>query len=514
MFSSLRIKLLLSHLAVIILAMGLSGALLLSFLERYFLAAIEENLVAQARITAQTLIPGATVAGAEDEPQVVEDVATVNVLQQQRVSNISVQTQNLAVPEPGVTVGDVDLSYLADTSLELGTQLETHIRVVDTGGVVVLDSWNDDLGANLSDDALVAQALTGQYASRVERGDTDAMTVALPALVDGALVGVVYLSQPLTDVTTVVRDVRSRLLLSTVIALALSGIVGLVFSRAITRPVRRLTVAAGTVAQGHFDTQVPARSRDELGQLSRAFNAMTSRLRAARQMQTDFVANVSHELRTPLTSIKGMVETLRAGAVDDLDVRDRFLGTVEGETNRLIRLVNDLLLLSRADSEALNLRREAVDAVALVRAAVERMTPQADVASVTLRMAASPAQLTVWADADRIAQVLVNLLDNAIKYSKSGGEVTVSVSSGSEHTVLIQVRDQGVGIPADALLRIGERFYRADKSRARSAAYAHGGSGLGLAIAQALVVAHGGKLWLESREGEGTTAQFTLPVVS
>jgi signal transduction histidine kinase len=509
MFSTLRIKLLLSHLVVIILAMGLSGALLLTFLERYFLEAIEDSLVAQAQITAQTLIPGAIVAGADAEPPAAEDAATVNVLQQRRVSNISVQTQNLAVPEPGVTVGDVDLSYLVDTSLELGTQLETRIRVVDTGGVVVLDSWNTDLGANLGDDALVAQALTGKYASRVDRGYVDTLIVALPALVDGALAGVVYLSQPLTDVATVVRDLRSRLLLSTVIALILSGVVGLVFSRAITRPVRRLTDAAGAVAQGHLDTQVPARSRDELGQLSRAFNAMTARLRSARQMQVDFVANVSHELRTPLTSIKGMVETLRAGAVEDLDVRDRFLGTVESETDRLIRMVHDLLLLSRADSEALNLRCEAVDVAHLARLTVERLTPQADARGVTLRVQTAPGLPPAWADPDRVAQVLVNLLDNAIKYSPPQATVDVAVLAGLERSVLIQVRDRGIGIPPEALPRIGERFYRADRARART----HGGSGLGLAIAQALVEAHGGKLCLESHEGEGTTARFTLPAV-
>ncbi|MGC9394465.1 MAG: sensor histidine kinase [Anaerolineae bacterium] len=509
MFSTLRSKLLLSHLAVIILAMGLSGVLLLSFLERYFLEAIEESLVAQAQITAQTLIPGATVLGADAEPPVTEDVATVNVLQQRRVSNISVQTQNLDVPEPGVTVGDVDLSYLADTSLELGTQLETRIRVVDVDGMVVLDSWNDDLGQNLRDDALVAQALTGQYASRVDRGDVDTLTIALPALVDGALAGVVYLGQPLTDVVTVVRDVRSRLLLSTVIALLLSGVVGLVFSRAITRPVRRLTQAAGAVARGHLDTQVPVRSQDELGQLNRAFNAMTARLQSARQMQVDFVANVSHELRTPLTSIKGMVETLRAGAVEDLDVRDRFLGTMESETDRLIRMVHDLLLLSRADSEALNLRRKPVDIVQLARLIVERLTPQADARGVTLRVESAPRLPPAWADPDRVAQVLVNLLDNAIKYSPPEATVDVTVLAGPERTVLVQVRDRGIGIPSETLPRIGERFYRADKARART----HGGSGLGLAIAQALVEAHGGKLWLESHEGEGTTARFTLPGV-
>lgn len=509
MFSTLRIKLLFSHLAVIILAMGLSGVLLLSFLERYFLEAVEDNLIAQARITAQTLIPGATVAGSEDGSSATAEVATVNVLQQQRTSNISVQTQNLAVPETGVTVGDVDLSYLADTSLELGTQLETRIRVVDVEGVLVLDSWNADVGASLRDDPLVAKALTGQYASRTDRGDVDTMTLALPALVDDALVGVIYLSQPLTDVTTVVRDLRSRLLLSTVIALTLSGIVGLVFSRAITRPLRRLTAAAGTVAQGRFDAQVPVRSRDELGQLSRAFNDMTARLRAARQMQVDFVANVSHELRTPLTSVKGMVETLRAGAVNDLDVRDRFLGTVAAETDRLIRLVNDLLLLSRADSEALNLRREAVDIVRLIRITVERLSPQADIHDVALRVGDAPESLPVWADADRVAQVLVNLLDNAIKFSRPGDVVTVDVAAGPERMALIQVRDTGVGIPADSLPRIGERFYRADKARSRT----HGGTGLGLAIAQALVEAHGGKLWLESVDGAGTTVLFTLPIV-
>jgi len=509
MFSSLRIKLLFSHLAVIVLAMGLSGALLLSFLERYFLEAIEESLVAQAQITAQTLIPGATVAGADAEPPVTEDVATVNVLQQRRVSNISVQTQNLATPEPGLTVGDVDLSYLADTSLELGTQLETRIRVVDVKGVVVLDSWNDDLGANLGDDALVAQALGGKYASRVDRGYVDTLTVALPALVDGALAGVVYLGQPLTDVATVVRDLRSRLLFSTVIALMLSGIVGLLFSRAITRPVRRLTDAAGAVAQGRLDTQVPARSRDELGQLSRAFNAMTARLRSARQMQVDFVANVSHELRTPLTSIKGMVETLRAGAVEDLDVRDRFLGTVESETDRLIRMVHDLLLLSRADSEALNLRREPVDVAHLARLTVERLTPQAGARGVTLRVESAPGLPPALADPDRVAQVLVNVLDNAIKYSPPEATVDVAVLAGPERTVLVQVRDHGIGIPPESLPRIGERFYRADRARAR----VHGGSGLGLAIAQALVEAHGGRLWLESNEGKGAIARFTLPGV-
>jgi signal transduction histidine kinase len=333
------------------------------------------------------------------------------------------------------------------------------------------------------------------------------MSVALPVLVEGRLAGVVYLSQPLRDVTAVLHDLRTRWLLSTAIALALSGVVGLLLSGAIVHPLRRLTAAAGAVARGQLDEQVPVRSRDELGRLSQAFNDMTARLQAARQMQTDFVANVSHELRTPLTSIKGLVETLRQGAMDDPQVRDHFLETMESETDRLIRLVKDLLLLSHADSAALNLECEELDLAQLAQATICRLVTQAEARGLAVQVKASPDCPPAWADPDRIEQVLVNLLDNALKYSRPGGTVIVRVSAGPERTVQVQVRDEGIGIPPEHLERIGQRFYRADKARSRS----EGGSGLGLAIARALVEAHGGRLWLESHEGQGTLATFTLP---
>jgi signal transduction histidine kinase len=233
---------------------------------------------------------------------------------------------------------------------------------------------------------------------------------------------------------------------------------------------------------------------------------MVARLRAARQMQVDFVADVSHELRTPLTAVKGTVETLRDGAVDDPAVRDRFLETVESETDRLIRLVNDLLLLSRVDSEALNLRRESSNLAELAQATAERLASQAQARGLVLKVEASPDTPPAWVDPDRIEQVLVNLLDNALKYSRPGGTVTLGVSVAHD-ALLVQVRDEGIGIPAGDLPRVGQRFYRADRARSR----AEGGSGLGLAIAQALVRAHGGQLWLQSQEGQGTVVSFTLP---
>jgi signal transduction histidine kinase len=504
----------LSHLAVIIVAMGLSGFLLLSLLERYFLQAMEDSLVAQARITAQALVPGALAAG----PTVEVPPSAFNTVQQQQESNLSLQAQNVAPPVGEVPLADGDLNYLANASLQLSSQLDTRIRILDAQGTVLVDSAQQEQGTDLAADPLVAQALAGQYASRTDQsGREPAMALALPVLVDGKLVGAVYLSQPLRDTIAVIGDLRTRWLQSTAIALLLSAAVGLLLSRAISRPVRRLTAAAGAVARGQLDQQVPVGSRDELGQLSQAFNDMTARLRTARQMQVDFVANVSHELRTPLTAVKGLVETLRDGAVDDPEVRDRFLATMEDETDRLIRLVNDLLTLSRADSAVLNLQCRPVDLAQLARSTVSRLAARAEARDLALQTEAGSDVPFALADPDRIEQVLVNLLDNAIKYTRPGGTVTVRVDGKpaspqnhpltDEHMVWVQVRDEGIGIPADELARIGERFYRADKARSRG----EGGSGLGLAIARALVEAHGGQLWLESREGQGTLATFTLP---
>jgi signal transduction histidine kinase len=466
---------------------------------------MEGSLIAQARLTAQVLIPDAMAMGPSTETQ----APVYNTVQQQRWDRISLQAENVAPPVGDLPLGDLDLAYLTDASLQLSTQLDTRIRILDVQGVVLVDSQQEEQGADLRTDPLVAQALAGQYASRTDqasRGQEAAMHLALPVLTENGLVGVVYLSQPLSDVMAVLRDVRTRWWLSMAIALFLSGVVGLLLSRAIAHPLRQLTAAAGAVAQGQLDQRVPVHSHDELGRLSRVFNEMTARLRTSRQMQVDFVANVSHELRTPLTAIKGLVETLRDGAVDDSQVRDRFLETMENETDRLIRLVRDLLLLSRADSEALNLQCKPVDVAQLAQVTVDKLASQAEAREVVVQVASSTSPLA-WADPDRIEQVLVNLLDNAIKYSRPGGAVTVSVDGKQGQTVQVQVQDKGIGIPAEDLARIGERFYRADKARSR----AQGGSGLGLAIARALVQAHGGKLWLESQEGQGTLVTFTLP---
>jgi signal transduction histidine kinase len=250
--------------------------------------------------------------------------------------------------------------------------------------------------------------------------------------------------------------------------------------------------------------------RDEDGHIRGAV-AVAHDVTAYRQLdrlRTNFVSDVSHELRTPLTAIKGFVETLQESASDDPAARDRFLRTVAAETDRLIRLTNDLLLLTRADAGRLDLQFAHTDLVASARRAAAQLEGPGQEKGITLTIEPPDEPVSVLADADRIHQVLVNLLDNGIKFTPARGWVSISFERAGEW-ISCTVTDTGPGIPAKEIPYIFERFYRGDRARARAGG--KNGSGLGLAIAKAIVEAHGSHLWVESKPNHGTHFTFTLP---
>jgi two-component system phosphate regulon sensor histidine kinase PhoR len=228
-------------------------------------------------------------------------------------------------------------------------------------------------------------------------------------------------------------------------------------------------------------------------------------LRRLERLRRDFVANVSHELRTPLTSVKALVETLAAGAIDDPAVADDFLGRVVAEVDHLAALVDELLDLARLESGRAVLHTETRDPAEAVRRAVERLRPQAERADLTLRTDLPGALPPVAADWTRIDQVMLNLVHNAIKFTAAGGEIVVSAAE-QDSFLAITVRDNGAGIARDELPRLFERFYKVDKARHSA------GTGLGLAIAKHIVQAHGGAITAASELGRGTTITFTLPL--
>ena len=226
-------------------------------------------------------------------------------------------------------------------------------------------------------------------------------------------------------------------------------------------------------------------------------------LRRLETIRRDFVANVSHELRTPLASIRAMAETLQQGALEDTEVASKFLDTIINESQRLARISEDLLILSQAESRAPT--KEPFDMEKLLRKVVQRFQPQADRSGINLSLDC-PAPLQAFGSQDQIEQVIVNLIDNALKYTSEGGNVRVS-GGMQEDGINVCVRDTGIGIMSKDLPRLFERFYRVDKARSRSS----GGTGLGLSIVKHIVEAHGGNVTVESEYNHGSAFSFTLP---
>ncbi|MDB6066170.1 MAG: sensor signal transduction histidine kinase [Pedosphaera sp.] len=231
-----------------------------------------------------------------------------------------------------------------------------------------------------------------------------------------------------------------------------------------------------------------------------------TRLNQLENTRQEFVANVSHELRTPLSLIKGFVETLLDGAKNDPELVTRFLRTIEKHTDRLTYLIEDLLTISRLESGQIVMNRHAVDLREEVEHVVDDLQARAADKSITLRNEL-PAELKAVADADRLQQVLFNLVENAIKYGRAEGNVTIGGRANPDGKVELWVQDDGPGIPQEAKERVFERFYRVDRARSRET----GGTGLGLSIVKHIVQAHGGEVWVKSEVGQGAAFFFTLP---
>ncbi len=230
-----------------------------------------------------------------------------------------------------------------------------------------------------------------------------------------------------------------------------------------------------------------------------------TRLRRLETVRRDFISNISHELRTPLASLKALTETLQSGALDDPPAARRFMGRIETEVDALTQMAQELLDLSRIESGQVQLDLQEIPPQKIIQGAMERMRMQAERVSVNLTLNCPDELPNVHADVARIEQVFVNLIHNAIKFTSTGGTVTLSAEAGSRY-IRFAVADSGIGIPARDLPRIFERFYKADPAR-RSR-----GTGLGLSISKHLVEAHGGKIWAESIEGKGSSFYFELPL--
>jgi signal transduction histidine kinase len=483
MFSSTRSRLSLSYLIVLLIGMGLAGGLSWLAVEELYLNTQRENLLAQARLTASAL---------QGAPLPVEPAEAY------------MQTANIA---PGIHT-----RMLGDQGAVLvGLPLSTGVDAVPVPSA-------ENRGFVRPEDLIkrpeIQSALAGQAETAVRRvlsaEGNRVLYAAAPVWREDQVIGIAYLATPLPP-TGLPTNLMIQLFGAVLAAVILAGIAGTILSASITRPLECLDRAASAVSAGDLDQYVPTSSRiRELDNLGQAFNAMTASLRQADQAKNAFIADVTHELRTPLTVIKGTVETLEDGALDDLQGRGALLDSMHQEANRLIRLVNDLLVLTRADAGTLNLDIRPLDLLELARARCETLAPLGAKRQLMLKVVPtgsdSQARYTVLGDIDRLMQVYDNILDNAIRHAYPGTSITVKIGrSGDEIQSMVQ--DRGPGIPPEHLPFIFERFYRVSSSRNRQS----GGSGLGLAIVRSLVQAQGGRIGAESSKNRGTIITFWLP---
>ena len=333
---------------------------------------------------------------------------------------------------------------------------------------------------------------------------------AIPVEVNGQVVGSMVLDLPTeadrradpSPEADFLRRINLAILLSALGATAVALVLGILLARAISRPVRELTEATQIVAQGDFGHQVPVRTQDELGELAKSFNQMSADLAQASQLRRQMTADIAHELRTPLSVILGYTEALSDGK---LHGSPGMYQAMYGEAQLLSHLVDDLRTLSLADAGELTLNRLPVAPGECLERTAASQAALAAQQSVEVRVQVAPNLPLIEADRERIAQVLGNLMSNALRYTPAGGTITLSAEAAGE-SVMLRVSDTGPGIEPDHLPHIFQRFYRADEFRTTN-----GESGLGLAIAKSLVEAHGGTITVESIVGQGTTFTVALP---
>ncbi len=390
---------------------------------------------------------------------------------------------------------------------DLAQRQHRRLLWIDEEGTVRFDSSGEWEGKEVN--ALLTRRLpiTGQRGhwwgeQKTENGTW--LFAALPTTMGGYL-AVGKLTPPLAFWRRFRSTLLEPLLQAGALAMVLSGVLALLISRSIVLPLQQLIAATQALAEGDLGARAPEdRGPLEIRQLARTFNTMGARLQATQEAERAFLANVAHDLRTPLTSIQGFAQALLDGTAASEESRQQAAQAIYEEARRLERLTTALLDLARLEAGAMQMEKLLLDLGKLAERRTERFRPRAEQAGLSLRCTHPSTPLLVIGDENRLAQAIDNLLDNALRYTPPGGSVVVRLEA-TPTEILLTVADTGDGIPPEAIPHLFERFYRADPARGGA------GAGLGLAIVQQIVRAHGGRISVESRPGQGSRFTLHLP---
>ncbi len=423
-------------------------------------------------------------------------------------------------------LSSLDANAMLLSALDASSEGLSRVLVLDRYGVVQVDAYSELNGRRFEN----AEAITVLNGGGADYGfyDTDdtgaiarpaaltsltgvrAMTglYAAPIYNDGDLIGVlVYISQA-QEIYESLRTLRGQTLLWMLLVAASALIISMFVVRTITRPIGELSAGISRMSRGDLSSRVEVRGKNEFAQLASAFNSMCERLEKLDMSRNQFVSNASHELKTPLSTMKILLETLLYQDTYDPQMQKEFLTDINKEIDRLNRIVSDLLTLVNIDSDGMHLNASELRLRDVVTEQVKRLSPLARERGIELSCLIRDPCETVG-DSLKLQQVFYNVIDNAIKYTPRGGEVHVELSRVGKRAV-VRVEDTGIGIPAEDLPHIFDRFYRVDKARSRET----GGTGLGLSIVRQIVLLHNGDIRAESEENKGSTFIIELPIIT
>lgn len=395
--------------------------------------------------------------------------------------------------------------YVEDIIKQNSLEYNTRALVVGLDMQVLVDSYDTLLDSTINNDE-VNQAILGNRLSNIYSFDNDFIIyAAVPIIERDNIVGVTFMS---IDANYIFEDIdrfMEKLFIIFSAAILISIFISILFADIISKPIEKLTVSVKTITLGKYDTKVEILGSDEIGELGKAFNLMTTKLFQVEERRKKFVSNVSHELRTPMTSMKIVSDTLLSSPSWDESIYREFMQDINTEIDRLNKIIDSLLYLVRVEKDELELDLSMTYVNYLLEWVIKTLNPIANNKKIELSLI-SVNKIQIQLDQEKIQQCLLNIIGNAVKYTPENGQVIVDLEENRDF-ITINVRDNGIGIPDKDLPFIFDRFYRVDEARARKT----GGTGLGLAISQQIIQLHQGTISVSSQLGEGTHVAITLP---
>ena len=409
--------------------------------------------------------------------------------------------------------GDVSTQRLTQYFRELNSLLNSEVWLCDEDGTIVITSSEEDesfLSENICEimpnvDLERTFRTTSTFGNSF---DEEMISTGRPISLSGELVGYIVLHSPISTLSSTQAGITKAIYVAIGILFVVILILLSYFSRKILVPIGEINQAARQYAKGSFDTLIPIDRNDGIGELVSSLNFMASELSKTEQYRKDFISNVSHDFRSPLTSIKGYLEAMLDGTIPP-EFYEKYLGVLLDETKRLTKLTEGLIALKTLNGYGPLLNLSNFDIIQTVRSTMNTFEGQCDAKHLHLTMSSSSPRCVVKADKTKIEQVIYNLIDNAIKFSKPNGEIKITITELAHNKVSISVKDKGIGIPRSEQTHIWERFYKVDNSRGKDKK----SHGIGLAITKEIILAHKEQINLISTENVGSEFVFTLTKV-